>query len=361
MTVFNVPDPIPTITAALAMAGPNDTIRIAPGTFSEALVIGAGKAGIRIIGSGVNKTILEGNNALNTAFDITGSQLVTIECLTVQNYTNDGIEINTNSNILRNLLVIGNGAEGVHVTAGTHNLVMDVESSGNSSDGIDLDTNFNYCINCIVKDNGIDGISITADCNFICNNLIQGNGDGIFTTSAATDNLFINNCLISNTDSGLDAEGDGNLIYCNQALGNTNFGFEIEENNLILGNKAAKNGADGIMTADFSSGTDNRILKNKIFQNMLNGINITGMDSIIDNNCVVDNTQAGILLSTTSDNNGVRSNCLEGNNPDIQNNGGPGNVIDENKCETSVPDGLCEDCGFNSIKTKGRFFPPHLR
>ncbi|MFS1514499.1 right-handed parallel beta-helix repeat-containing protein [Chengkuizengella sp. SCS-71B] len=319
------------------------TIRVGKGTFNEALTInniGGNRDKIRIIGAGRGKTIIDGM-ALpgETGIDIE-ARFITIENLTVQNFENRGILIDADDNILSCVNVLDNQGAGIEIDFGSErNLVINCNSCGNTGDGIVTNGNNNYVISSKSNKNGGNGMRFRGDFNLALNNFCEeNNNDGM---DFDNNGFIIGNCALNN---GQFADGfftgDNNLILWNKAFGNPEEGIRTEDNNLIWGNRICNNETLGIFML-----SSNRIRNNTLKKNTGVGVFSSGGDvrNIIDNNTIVNQTEAGILLNMNSQGNAVRSNCLKGNNPDIEDNG-MNNVIDENICKTSNQPGVCEDC-----------------
>ncbi|MFS1511876.1 right-handed parallel beta-helix repeat-containing protein [Chengkuizengella sp. SCS-71B] len=315
------------------------TIRVGAGTFPEILNIALGKDRIRIIGAGQGKTIIDGVGLGGIGINIDESSFVTIENLTVKNCDSSGIRINTSDNILHCVTVFGNLNDGMFITGlSERNMIMNCDSSGNNGLGISVDGDHNYIICSQCNRNSLEGIRFNqSEFNLAFHNFCDGNLEGI--EPAGENNFIISNCVLNNED-GIEAERDFNLFLWNKACNNNRDGIDVEDsNNLVWGNICSNNERDGI----FIQEDNNRIIHNIIKNNGARGIRIRPFDdfNIIDNNTIINNSQEGILI--LGDNNKVRSNCLIGNNLDI-NDQGTNSIIDENKCQTSIPDGLCENC-----------------
>ncbi|NDI35279.1 right-handed parallel beta-helix repeat-containing protein [Chengkuizengella sediminis] len=317
------------------------TIRVGKGTFNEALTInnlGGNRDKIRIIGAGIGKTIIDGMDLPGeTGIDIEAS-FITIENLTVQNFENRGILIDADDNILSCVNVLENQGAGIEIDFGSErNLVINCNSCGNTGDGTVTNGNNNYVISSKSNKNGGNGMRFRGDFNLALNNFCEeNNNDGM---DFDNNGFIIGNCALNSRFADGFFTVDSNLILWNKAFGNLEEGIRTEDNNLIWGNMINNNETRGIF-AVFS----NRIINNTLKKNAGVGVLTSGGDvlNIIDNNTIINQTEAGILLFMNSQGNAVRSNCLKGNNPDIEDNG-MNNVIDENICQTSNRPGVCED------------------
>lgn len=78
---------------AVNAAHSNDTIKVAPGTYQEQVVIGSGKDGIRLVGSGQNSTNIMAPALLTGAHavvEVSGAQNVTIQDFTIEGPASTG-------------------------------------------------------------------------------------------------------------------------------------------------------------------------------------------------------------------------------------------------------------------------------
>ncbi|MDP5275352.1 right-handed parallel beta-helix repeat-containing protein [Chengkuizengella axinellae] len=323
------------------------TIRLGKGTFNESLTInniGGNQDKIRIVGAGRGKTIIDGTDLPGeTGIDIEAS-FITIENLTVQKFDSHGIRMSSDDNILQCVNTVDNVDDGILIEGGgQRNLIIHCKSSrntGDSADGIDVNGNNNYIVCSQFKGNGDAGICLNGSFNLVFQNVCDGNsGAGITTTVTANENFIICNTAINQTGlDGFDIESDACLILWNKACGNMDDGFEVNNNSLVWGNVSANNMDNGIDVDGF----ENRLIQNIVQNHNEEGIIVfqNSDSNIVDNNKLINSKLAGILLE--SNDNAVRSNCLKGNNPDIQDSG-MDNVIDENICQTSNQSGVCED------------------
>ncbi|MFS1512539.1 right-handed parallel beta-helix repeat-containing protein [Chengkuizengella sp. SCS-71B] len=323
------------------------TIRVGAGTFPEIINIGLGKDRIRIIGAGQGKTTIDGVGLGGIGINIDGSSFVTIENLTVQKCDSFGIRINTSDNILHCVKTLNNKDDGIRIEEmKERNIVMYCESSGNVgelSDGIEVNGNHNYVVCSQFNSNKCNGLLLfSGEFNLVLNSIFHENeGDGLL--SFGNNNYFICNIARKNIGDGFDFESnelddDNHIVLFNKACENADDGLCVCNNTLVWGNTCITSGEDGIQI----NNDNNRVIRNTIKNSVESGLRNSLLFNIIDNNIIVNNN-GGILLQTGSDDNKVRSNCLTGNSLDIIDQG-INNIIDENKCQTSIPDGLCEDC-----------------
>ncbi|OEH92040.1 right-handed parallel beta-helix repeat-containing protein [Bacillus solimangrovi] len=309
MTIHVVPTEFANVQAAIDAAVAGDSIQILAGTFDG---FNVNKERLKVFGCGIGKTIIAGAPAMGGDDGIVVSADQTIlKGFTVQGFKeefdSDGVEVNSNNNILVN-----------------------IESKFNSDEGFEIDGENNLIINCIASFNGTEGFDLD------------------------TEHHCIINCNSSqNGDQGFEITGDFNKVINNTGEKNATIGFEIGVNifNTLFGNKSIKNKGNGIELSPESS--NNNIIDNFICNNEGNGITLlveddfVSIQNVIDSNIVrnngIDDTTAGILVEDGSLENVIRFNKAKNNIVvDIEAEGGIGtNTYDGNKCENSLPDGLC--------------------
>ncbi|NDI33267.1 right-handed parallel beta-helix repeat-containing protein [Chengkuizengella sediminis] len=346
-------------------ANSGDTIRLAAGIYSQSIMIGMNKNSIRIIGAGIEKTIFEGTElGLVNGIDIQASSMVTIENLTVQNFNERGILIQTSDNIINKVKSQNNQNNGMEIsTVAERNLIMESESNNNGSneainvDGIQVNGEHNYIVKCKFIGNSNDGMELKSSNNLVFLNLAKDNGSEGYASDSDVDsddfNLFICNQSIRNRDDGFEFD-DSNLLLWNKALVNNDDGLEINgDHNLLWGNEVKCNTEDGI---DLGNHCNNRLLRNNVLKNGIqqidSGIEIEGGDgNIVDYNTVLNHVHSGILVGQNAESNVVRSNCLKENNPDIQAvpPASVNTLFNENNCTTSDPNGLCQINNFFNV------------
>lgn len=231
MTVFYVPSG-GSINEAIGQASDGDTLLISNGVFNEDVVINKNR--LRIIGEGMGKTILNGTGSVP---GVNGLQidatLVFITELSVINYSQNGILINTHHNIIRKVKVLNNNDHGIRIE-GKGNLIIDTEFSFNGSNtdagGIEVNGTYNYLIHCRCNYNVSNGISFNGANNVALDNTVENNnGDGFDINGE--NSLFINNVSQANIDAGIDLVSKQNLLFKNRFKDNTNEDIELNELN----------------------------------------------------------------------------------------------------------------------------------
>ncbi|MBV8073448.1 MAG: right-handed parallel beta-helix repeat-containing protein [Acidobacteriaceae bacterium] len=319
------------IQQAVNAAGPNDTIKVAPGTYKEAVTI---STPLSLVGAGRDNTIINAKDLPN-GININGKDHarlgnVVVSGFTVENANFEGILItNAFSITIWNNRVIQNNqsldistvtcpgippfetaegfdcGEGIHLT-GVYYSTVTGNIVQNNAGGILLSdetgpTHDNLIANNVVKDNPFDcGITLASHPpasgtgkplkvfhNTIANNQSSHNGTkvpgagagvgmfGFLPGATVSSNVVINNVL---TDNGLPG-----VAFHGHAPGG-----EILDDNVIVGNYIAGNGAD----------TDDAATPGPA------GINIFGVSpihgTIISRN-VIDHEAAQVVINTPAE------------------------------------------------------------
>lgn len=146
------------------------------------------------------------------------------------------------------------------------------------------------------------GIRIRANANdvFILNNIITGNCVGIYITSGTS--IIQGNLIYDNNDDGVRVEG-GNNQFIGNTLSDNEDGFDLEGGtNNVTGNNITENDENGILV----QGGRNTIISNNIIENDYNGIRVEGCSPTteIHFNRIVDNDQYDLRVE---DNNCVNA------------------------------------------------------
>jgi len=213
-----VPDDFPKIQLAINNASPGDTILVANGTFGEQLVI---NKTINLIGSGINQTILDGNN-MGTAIRITTDN-ITVKGFTIQRFTT-GIVINQTENIL----IVENRITEIWTKGATYilnsrNITLNKNTIiNNESPGINIQNSnaTQFSQNTVAFNVGI-GITATNCRNFTAiDNQIESNlGDAIYCSNVY--NFYIiENTFALNDYRGIWATYSNGTAYHNNFIRN---------------------------------------------------------------------------------------------------------------------------------------------
>ena len=325
------------ITQANSNAG-NDTITFFTiGTIylASALPDLTDTAGVTIDGGG--SITIDGGSSVGIGLHSVSSQYNVIKNLTIQNFTDAGIEFltytsGTDGNHEVNNVTVSNCATGIRIYNGTGVQVINSTISSNSDYGIDVQwysgvPQVTLTTNSVSHNSGI-GIRIInegADGVVVDHNTVSYQGDhGIVVADGADDTVLTGNMVSYNGDGtqehGIYIKGestDGTRIYGdNQVAYNSGNGITVEDgpdDTRIYGNKIYNNGqvisgvyaGSGIKVSGDS--TDNTLIggtatddANEIYQNVGNGVSVQGgastgpADTSILGNKIYDNSQATI-------------------------------------------------------------------
>jgi hypothetical protein len=225
-TTIHVPGDLPSIGAAIELAGNGDTILLAPGTYhenitlSKALVIAS-----HYLSTGteslIDQTIIDGS--AQTVIDISGPENMasSIIGLTIRN-GEDGIMASGPLNLLHNVIeACGDGID--YETGGGGSCIGNIFKE-NLDDGIDLDGSLSDLIieDNVIGDNDDDGIEIRLHaysgmlsvCR-ISNNRIFNNGeDGIqfidYPDTSSRKYILERNLIYNNKMAGIGCMDNGN-------------------------------------------------------------------------------------------------------------------------------------------------------
>ncbi|MEI5907674.1 right-handed parallel beta-helix repeat-containing protein [Bacillus spongiae] len=302
MVLRLVPTDFLTVQAAIDASSSGDSIKILAGKFDGFEV---DVDNLKIFGCGIGRTIIEGAPAQGSDDGVVViSDRITLQDFTIQGFPDEGVRINTNFNVLKNIeskLNIGSGIQLI----GDNNLIIECSILMNRDDGFNISPGQN---NCILK------------CE---SNVNDGTGYSFSNVN--------NKLLLSTAKENID---DGLLI-------NDSF-------NTIIGNISNKNNARGILVG--AGDGNNNIIKNLTCNNSGSGIEIedgafvNAIDSNIARNNGTDVTDAGILIEDSAADNTIRFNEAK-NNFEFDIEAIPpadtANTFDGNKCGNSSPPGLC--------------------
>jgi parallel beta-helix repeat protein len=354
-----------TIQDAVNAAHSNDTIKVAPGTYQEQVVIGSGKDGIRLAGSGQNATIkapavLTGAHAV---VQVSGAQNVTIQGFTIEgpaSTSNSGgnlygvrIDGGGSATVMHNHITkihntpFNGVQEGIAIVVGqasasqtgsaviSHNTIDNYQKGGivvsntGSSAAIEHNTIVGAGPTALLAQNGIQ-ISSGATAH-VTRNSISGNQYAPQTAAATGILLFspgavtIDHNTLSNNDVGIYSIAATALdIDHNKVTASTFIGILLDT---TTGARVSDNTTDKAGDAGIA---------------LLNSTNNT-----IDHNESANNDGDGIFVDSASTGNVFDRNRLTGNgNFDAEDlstgsgTAGTGNTWTKNKGKTSSPPGL---------------------
>lgn len=297
-----------TINAAVAAASPHDTIRVAPGTYAEDVIIGKS---LSIIGENRANTIVDASGQPNGFYvdgiDHRGLREVVINGFTVRNANFEGILV-TNSayvTVWGNTVTANDKSlnasdltcpgipafetaegfdcgEGIHLSGAEYSTVANNYVAHNAG-GILLSDDTGRTHNILVSGNTV------LENPFDCGITLASHPPAMLTGATAPLGVFDN--TISNNESSRNGlavgEGAGVGIF-DSIPGAKNYG------NVVIGNKLTNNGLPGVALHSHTPGqnlNNNAIIANRISGNHADtddaatpgptGINIFGVSPII--------------------------------------------------------------------------------
>jgi hypothetical protein len=272
-----------TIGHAISMASSDDTIEVAPATYSENLTI---QKSLQVIGSGATATIIDGNQAGHVVL-ISGKARVHVSLVTIRNGSvryGGGIRIYNNATLT--------------ISQSTVSANSATFGGGIYNEGVLTVNNSIITTNVAYEGGGIDnaGTATISNSTIGANNTIGGYGGGIGNNGALT----INNSTISANDT---ANGQGGGIWCfvdgvatinnstisgNRAdSGGGIFSEHVVaiSNSTISGNSAETSGGGGVAQYGESASSSNTILANNTGGNCSGGELPAGYSLSDDNTC----------------------------------------------------------------------------
>jgi parallel beta-helix repeat protein len=327
-----------TISAAVAAASPNDTIKVGPGTYKEGVVIGIS---LSLIGGGAETTIIDATGLSNgiflDGFDHAGLNNVTIAKFTIKNALNEGVLVVSASDVtVRDNHIIDNDKNpGLLFTGAPQGCpgqpAFETDETGDCGGAIHL---------------------IGTSHSIISGNLITGNADGILVsdeTAESLGNLLIHNTLLNNPlECGIVLASHPPV----GAIGSPHFGVD---SNTVAENVSTANGVQigGAGAGLFSDGigpgrvSGNVIIRNKLTGNGLGGVALhthagpaSGLPADnMDGNKIIGNFIAGNLAdqfdTATPGRVGININSGEGGSP-VRGTIISGNVIRDEDVDIAV-------------------------
>lgn len=254
---------------------PGDEIRVCGGLYLENVVVNKTNVTLRANNTTYDVTI---NASVNTshAIHVTAND-TTVQGFVVQNATGD---------LRAGLFVHGGGIAG-----GLRNVTLFRNNATQNFIGIWLNAvNDSNVSENNANRNNQSGLTIAGGNNTIAgNNASENNGNGIETGSNSDNNTIRNNLVLRNGLDGIDIMPSRlNNITGNTATGNARNGIVVEGSGL--------------------TGQLNRVTENNASANNWSGILLTvASGNIVSNNTVSLNTQHGIRIFGTSQNNTINA------------------------------------------------------
>jgi nitrous oxidase accessory protein NosD len=285
-----------TISAAVALAAPGDTVTVAAGTYKESVVIGKP---LILIGADETTTIIDATGLGTGVYingidhpDVTG---VTVAHFSVQNANFEGILA---ANVARIEIM--------------HNII-----SGNNK-GLKFGGGPPSCPGIPAFETGEDfdcgeGIHLSGVSNgLIFDNVVTGNAGGILISDDT--GLAFNNTILANNVSNNAADCGITLAsHPPAAFTAAKEPFGVYHNH-VIGNVASQNGlkGEGAGVGIFAAGPKGKAHGNRVLNNTLTGNGLPGV------------TLHGHTPDQNLDNNVVMGNTISGNGPDTDEAATPG-------------------------------------
>jgi plastocyanin len=251
--VLRVPRDYPTIQQAVDAAYPEDTILIDPGVYHESIVVLTPRLTIR--GLDRNRTILDGQFAMDNGIKVLGADNVVIENLTARHYTLNGFYWTGVKGYRGSYLTAyNNGDYGIYAFDSRYGQFDHSYASGNPDSGFYI----GQCKPCdaiitavISENNGLGYSGTNAGGNLtIMNSLWKDNFAGIVPNTLDTEQLapqvgtrIINNVIVNNGNTRAPAK---RITYPAYGVGVVVAGGI---NNIVEGNYIAGHPTYGVLVA----------------------------------------------------------------------------------------------------------------
>jgi parallel beta-helix repeat protein len=347
----------PTIQLGINAAGPGDIVRIAAGTYFEAVAVPSGKDGLQLVGAGKLTTILDPSPYVDIGFagfhGITVfARRVTIKNLMIRNGDGRGIEVHSPEVVIQGVNINGTNGDAIFVTNLAWNSRIVQSEIHNAGSGISSDA-FGTVAQTNVITGTETGIFLQADAGQVLGNKIYSGVTGI---SAFGDGTVIkNNDIRHQRDLAVFVEGSyptvqGNKVYgagvglqvaCIDCFGGSvasntitdatsygilasadDFGLVLQSNTLLRTGRGLSINGIGI-TARLNKATDvgldlfghcfeafgddptsitdaNTIAQNTATRCSQAGIYVSGRETTVDRNVVSDTFENGITVDMSS-------------------------------------------------------------
>ncbi|KKN90787.1 hypothetical protein LCGC14_0223700 [marine sediment metagenome] len=325
-------------TAGLYITNNSDFNTITANSINNNNNSGAGTAyGIYIATADCDENVVASNNANGNDVDYQDSGTSTTVIYYVQN--SDELQDAIDS--------IGSSAGTIYINSSfTVSTTIDIDGGGSYliegegsntvlTTGIDIKClNVDLARQCILRNFRIDASAYTAagvaleiiDVNENNNDLvildnvsITGDGTNGYGIELNSNNCRIENCEIDNISIGINILSTNNIISGNNVNNCNTYGIQISSANT---NNVTTNIVDSNTTGIYLSSSDYVLVSgNSVNTNTENGIELTGSDytNISGNSCIGNdsstaNPQAGMYISTDSNNNSIIGNTIINNN-----------------------------------------------
>jgi len=334
--------PFKTITKALSLANPGDTINIAAGTYSETVVITQNN--ITIIGADSGTTIIDpvGDSTTSGLYGIyaNGFSNLRISNLRIKNCYYGIYFNNVDTSVLNNVWTEycgGSNRAGIYLYDGSDSNLISNCYANNNYNGIYLNTNckYNTLNSNISKYNANNGYHLTYSSNYnnlnyniasnntngfvitygglsyisaynnLTGNTSSNNGIGFYLsgTSGEASYIVLTDNLIDNNTNGVSVSNLSNINFINNtSSNNTNIGFSFYtsgsnnfNNNRVVNNNTAFN---------LSSFSSSNFYNNYVYNNRGSGFYLANCSTLkFKMNEVDSNAQYAVYITGAGNNN----------------------------------------------------------
>src|SRR5215467_8293662 len=193
------------------------TIEAAPDATALSLVTITGQRKVAVAGG-----VLDGHHRSLVGLDVEGSAQVNVDAVTIKDTGQDGLRLSGNGGTVWNsgsaitrCNISNAGANGVALSSITQVLLLDNFVHHNAGAGIQMSATHSAIVNDVVQENGT-GIVVETSDNLISDNEVRANsGGGVWLLPSSTNTVVLRNVVADNLSSGVDLDGNNNLVYLN--------------------------------------------------------------------------------------------------------------------------------------------------
>lgn len=204
------------------------------------------------------------------------------------------------------------GGAGIYLYISTYNTIQNNTCSG-SNVGISLyRSNDNAFTNNTCDGNNHNLFMNKANNNTVVGNTATNGNDGVYVSSSTNNTIADNNCLGSFFGVFL-VDSNNNTISGNDCTFGNNYGIYLDSSpSNIINNNTCSNASVGIALLD----SNNNTIAGNVAQGNIKGISLVSSDgnALIENECLGNDEEGGISLSSFSDHNTIFNNSCHGNN-----------------------------------------------
>lgn len=195
-----VPDDVPSISAAAAVARPGTEILVRPGTYRESVVLATERVRLRGLGPGPAAVVLDGERQREVGITVRGTGS-SVENLTVRHYRDAGVRVeDTQATSVTDAVLTGNDRYGIDAVRAAETTLRRLTVTGASVAGLSV----RDCAACgaliedgVLQRNGTGLLALEATGVVVRDSRLSGNASGIVlrdvtgaevTANALTDN-----------------------------------------------------------------------------------------------------------------------------------------------------------------------------